>query len=71
MFEKVAGVRVVANPLYTELVARTGQAPKWIFHKYLVDRSGKRIESFGSDVPPGQREFVSAVERLLAERPAS
>jgi len=71
MFEKVAGVRVVANPLYTELVARTGQAPKWIFHKYLVDRSGKRIESFGSDVPPGQREFVSAVDWLLAERPAS
>jgi glutathione peroxidase len=71
MFEKVTGVRVAANPLYAELVARTGQAPKWNFHKYLVDRSGKRIESFDSDVEPGQREFVSAVERLLADRPAS
>jgi len=71
MFEKVTGVRVAASPLYTELAARTGQAPKWNFHKYLVDRSGKRIESFGSDVEPGQREFVAAIERLLAERPAS
>jgi len=71
MFEKVTGVRVAANPLYTELVARTGQAPKWNFHKYLLDRSGQRIESFGSDVEPGQREFVAAIERLLAERPAS
>jgi len=70
MFEKVTGVRVAATPLYAELAARTGQAPKWNFHKYLVDRSGKRIESFGSDVEPGQRDFVTAIERLLAERPA-
>ena len=71
MFEKTAGVRVASNPLYAELVARTGQSPKWNFHKYLIDRSGRRIESFGSDVEPGTRAFVSAVERMLAEKPAS
>ena len=71
MFEKAAGVRVAANPLYTELAAKTGQAPKWNFHKYLVDRSGRRVQSFGSDVEPGERDFVGTVERLLAERPAS
>ena len=71
MFEKVTGVRVVANPLYAELAARTGQAPQWNFHKYLVDRSGNRVQSFGSDVEPGQREFATAIERLLADRPAS
>ncbi len=70
MFEKTAGVRVAATPLYTELIARTGQAPKWNFHKYLVDRSGRSIESFGSTVDPGQRAFVSALERMLAAKPA-
>jgi glutathione peroxidase len=71
MFEKLSGVRVAANPLYAELVAKTGKAPEWNFHKYLVDRSGTRIASFGSDVEPGQRDFVSAVERLLADKPPS
>jgi len=67
MYEKTAGVRVAANPLYAELVARTGQAPKWNFHKYLVDRKGERVQSFGSDVEPGARSFRATVERLLAE----
>jgi glutathione peroxidase len=71
MFEKASSARLVASPLYATLVARTGQAPQWNFHKYLVDRSGRRIESFGSAVDPRQREFVSALERLLADRPAS
>ena len=71
MFEKTAGVRVAANPLYAELVARTGQPPKWNFHKYVIDRSGRKIESFGSDVEPGAKPFVAAVERMLAEKPAS
>jgi len=71
MYEKVSGIRVAANPLYAELIAKTGQAPRWNFHKYLVDRSGKRIESFGSGVAPEQREFVAALERLLAGKPAS
>ena len=71
MFEKTAGTRLAAHPLYAELVAKTGQAPQWNFHKYLVDRSGKRVESFGSAVEPGQRAFVSAIERMLADKPTT
>jgi glutathione peroxidase len=71
MFEKAADVKVVANPLYVELVAKTGQAPKWNFHKYLVDRNGKRIESYASSVDPGQRAFVGSLEKMLAEKPGS
>jgi len=69
MFEKTAGTRLAVHPLYAELVAKTGQAPQWNFHKYLVDRTGKRVESFGSTVEPGQRAFVSTIERLLADKP--
>ena len=69
MFEKTTGVRVAATPLYTELIAKTGQAPKWNFHKYLVDRNGKGIESFGSTVDPAQQAFVATLERMLGSRP--
>jgi glutathione peroxidase len=46
-------------------------APKWNFHKYVVDRTGKRIRSFDSPVSPEQRDFVDVVEKLLAEAPAA
>src|SRR5437867_11695067 len=46
MFEKSAVSRLNANPLFVELVRRTGSAPRWNFHKYLVDRSATGIVSF-------------------------
>jgi glutathione peroxidase len=69
MFEKSSVARLDIQPLYATLVKATGQAPKWNFHKYVVDRTGTRVESFGSSVEPGQREFVASVERLLAAKP--
>jgi glutathione peroxidase len=68
MFEKQSVARIAANPLYAELAAKTGRKPQWNFHKYLIDRSGTRIESFGSSVEPGDRDLVSRIERLLAEQ---
>ena len=70
MFEKAGGTRLAATPFYAELIRRSGEAPQWNFHKYLVDRNGQAVQSFGSAVEPGQREFVRAVERLLADKPA-
>jgi glutathione peroxidase len=71
MFEKSSVKSVNTNPLFAELVARTGQAPQWNFHKYLVDREGKRVSSFGTRVEPDSRELVTALEKLLAEKPAT
>ncbi len=70
LFEKAGGTRLAANPLYADLIRMSGQAPRWNFHKYLVDRRGQRVQSFGSAVEPDQRELVRAVEALLAEKPA-
>jgi glutathione peroxidase len=70
MFEKAGGTRLAVTPFYAELIRRSGEAPQWNFHKYLVDRSGQQVQSFGSAVEPGQRDFVRAVERLLADKPA-
>lgn len=69
MFEKSSVARLDTHPLYAELVAKTGKPPRWNFHKYVVDRSGRRIQSFGSDVPPEQRDLVQLIEKLLAEKP--
>lgn len=55
-----------ANPLFAELARRTGQWPKWNFHKYLVARDGASVSSFVSDVDPMDRPFVEQVERLLS-----
>jgi glutathione peroxidase len=71
MFEKPSAAHLTTNPLYAELIRSTGQSPQWNFHKYLVDRSGTRVQSFGSGVEPGDRDFVRNLERLLAEKPAS
>jgi len=69
MFEKASVTRIDANPLYGELAAKTGQKPRWNFHKYLIDRSGTRVASFASNVEPGSSELVTQIERLLADAP--
>jgi glutathione peroxidase len=56
---------LAANPLYAKLIAATGAAPKWNFHKYLIDRRGARVASFDSGVEPESRELVRAVESAL------
>jgi glutathione peroxidase len=71
LFEKPSSAKLTVNPFYAELIRSTGQAPQWNFHKYLVDRSGTRVQSFGSGVEPGERDFVRVLERLLAEKPAA
>ena len=59
------------NPFYAGLIKATGVAPSWNFHKYLLDRSGQRVESFATRVEPNDAKLVAALERLLAEPEAS
>jgi glutathione peroxidase len=71
MFEKTSVTSLKTNALYATLLARTGQAPQWNFHKYLVDRNGNRVESFGSKVEPDDRALLTALEKLLSDKSAS
>jgi len=61
-----AGTEV--NTLYADLRRRSGQAPKWNFHKYLIARDGQTVQSFASDVEPSSGVFVASIEKLLAEK---
>jgi len=67
MFEKSSVKGVATNPVFGALAARTGQPPKWNFHKYLIDRRGANVRSFRSDVEPGNPELVGQIEAWLAE----
>ena len=66
MFSKAQdGKPLTANPLYARLIAETGRAPGWNFHKYLIDRSGK-VTSFDSAREPEGKEVLRAVQAALA-----
>ena len=70
MFVKSSVVGSQANPLHAALAKATGQAPRWNFHKYLVDRQGRPVASFASKVAPNDPALVAAIEKALAQRPA-
>lgn len=66
-FPMFAKSSLAANPFYAGLVKATGSAPAWNFHKYLVDRSGRRVQSFASRVEPDDAKLAATLERLLGE----
>ena len=68
MFSKVGVGASNANPLHEALARATGVRPAWNFHKYLIDRSGMRAQSFPSAVDPESREMIQAIEGLLKAR---
>ena len=56
MFEKSVVTGAKANPFYAALAQRSGSAPRWNFHKYLIDRSGNRVLGFESSVTPNDAQ---------------
>ena len=66
VFAKTAVIGKNANPLFRELAAKTGQPPRWNFHKYLLDRTGQPVATFESRVEPEDRRITSQIEKLLA-----
>lgn len=57
------------HPFYASLDKATGQVPRWNFHKYLIDRSGKVVGSYNSLVKPESPTLVGAIERALQSAP--
>ena len=52
------------SPVYQYLENGHGQ-PNWSFHKYLVDKNGKVIGEFHSQVAPESKELRDAIEAAL------
>jgi glutathione peroxidase len=65
MFAKSSVKGAEANPLHANLAKLTGEAPKWNFTKYLIDRSGKVVDYFPSKVTPEDPQLVGKIEQEL------
>lgn len=66
MFAKTSVRGDTANPLFSALTKATGQPPKWNFHKYLIDRQGRVVKSFPSQVEPLDPRLTREIEAALA-----
>ena len=68
MFAKTTVKGAAANPFYASLAQATGKMPGWNFHKYLVDRQGRAVGSFDSNVAPTSAALVARIEAALAAK---
>jgi glutathione peroxidase len=66
MFAPQAVTGAAAHPFYAGLAKAAGQAPRWNFHKYLLDRQGRVVASFPSAVEPLDARLTARIEQLLA-----
>jgi glutathione peroxidase len=65
MFSKTVVSGTGKNALYTALEKSTGKSPQWNFHKYLIDRSGKVVANFQSDIDPESPQLIAAIDKAL------
>lgn len=65
MFNKTEVVGAQRNAFYTQLFQATKAAPQWNFHKYLISRDGRQVQSYASAVEPMGRELTAAIEAAL------
>jgi glutathione peroxidase len=66
MFVKSGVTGKTANPLFLQLAEKTGQRPRWNFHKYVVARDGQRVTSFGTATDPKDPAFLKDIEEKLS-----
>jgi glutathione peroxidase len=67
MMGKSGVLRKNANPVFAELIKRTGEGPEWNFHKYLVSRDSKTVRSFPANMQPDDPKLLLAIEEMLAQ----
>ena len=67
MMQKSSVKKKTANPLFAQLIDKTGVKPKWNFYKYLISRGGNEVFSFSSMVSPSSNKLLEKIELLLKE----
>ena len=68
MTEKVIVKGENAHPFYIWARENHGKAaiPKWNFHKIIIGKNGKVLDTFASIINPSSRRFIKAVEKALS-----
>lgn len=67
MTDKVSVKGDRAHPFYQYARSTLGSAaaPRWNFHKYIVDRDGRLVDWFSSMTNPSSKKMKSVIEGLL------
>jgi glutathione peroxidase len=65
MIEKSSVVGIAAEPLFKQLSAATGQAPRWNFHKYVITPGAAQVYSFNTRVEPDAPEIMEKLGPLV------
>lgn len=63
--EQVIGKNTHAFYKWAHKVLGLGTAPKWNFHKYLIDRNGQLVDYFHPTTPPDSLYVVNRIKALL------
>lgn len=66
--EKVSGEGAHPFYLWAKEELGFGTAPKWNFHKYLINRQGKLVDYFHSTTAPDSDRIIKAIEDLLSQK---
>lgn len=67
--EVVSGDKAHPFYLWAKKTLGFGTAPKWNFHKYLINRKGELIDYFHSTTSPDSDRIKQAIEKTLLEKP--
>jgi glutathione peroxidase len=65
MFEKVVTKGTGQSPVYSFL-GQTGHLPAWNFAKYVIDKQGKVVAFFPSEVTPEDPKLRAAIAKAMA-----
>jgi len=67
MTEKVSVKGESAHPFYKWAKKNHGKSavPKWNFHKIIIGKNGKIVDTFASITNPSSKKFVEALEKAL------
>ena len=67
MTEKVNVIGRNSHPFYkwAKEDFGIGAIPKWNFHKIIIGKNGKVIDTFASFTKPSSKKFLSIIEKLI------
>ena len=67
MTEKVSVKGENAHPFYLWAKTNHGKSaiPKWNFHKIIIGKNGKIVDTFASITNPSSKKFITALEKVL------
>ena len=70
MSAKVDVIGKKAHPFYKWAKKNYGLSavPKWNFHKIIIDKNGKIIDTFSSVTKPSSKKFVKLIEQEIKKK---